>query len=249
LVHGASAIVDSPDKIAGGVVVLVLWDVDHTLVDSGGVGAQAFLGAFRDMFGREATAKLPMMAGRTDRAIVIELLLANGVPDPEPHLEDFRAAAERALVGLDGVLRAQGRALPGAADALGALGRTGAVQTLLTGNIRAFAEAKMRAYDLADHLDLDIGAYGWAHAVRAHLVGMARTAAFERHRREFPGRATVLVGDTPRDVEAALATDAGVVGVATGRYSVAELLDAGAHTALADLADTGAVVAAIRAFA
>src|SRR5262249_25951446 len=116
---------------------------------------------------------------------------------------------------------------------------------LLTGNIRAFAVAKMRAYDLAAHLDLDIGAYGWAHAVRAHLVGMARAAAGQRHGREVPGRSTVLVGDTPRDVEAALTTRAAVVGGATGRYTVGELLDAGAHTALADLTDADAVVVAI----
>jgi phosphoglycolate phosphatase len=226
--------------------VLVLWDVDHTLVDAGGVGARAFVAAFRDLFGRDATAKLPMMAGRTDRAITVDLLRLNGVPDPEAHLEDFRAAAERALVELDGALRSQGRALPGAAGALAALSRTGAVQTLLTGNIRAFAEAKMRAYGLAAHLDLDIGAYGWAHVVRAELVGMARAAARQRHGREFPGRSTVLVGDTPRDVEAALATDAAVLGVATGAYSVVDLREAGAHATLNDLIDPGAVVAAIR---
>src|SRR5262249_44333157 len=193
--------------------VLVLWDVDHTLVDAGGVGEEAILVAFREMFGRAAVTP-PMMAGRTDRAIVIDLLRANGVSDPEPYLEDFRAAAERAFLALDGALRARGRALPGAAASLAALHRAGAVQTLLTGNIRAFAVAKVRAYDLAAHLDLDIGAYGWAHAVRAHLVGMARAAASQRHGREFPGRSTVLVGDTPRDVEAALATGAAVVGVA-----------------------------------
>src|SRR5262249_41477152 len=81
--------------------VLVLWDVDHTLVDAGGVGEEAILVAFREMFGRAAVTP-PMMAGRTDRAIVIDLLRANGVSDPEPYLEDFRAAAERAFLALDG---------------------------------------------------------------------------------------------------------------------------------------------------
>jgi phosphoglycolate phosphatase-like HAD superfamily hydrolase len=224
--------------------VLVLWDVDHTLVDAGGVGARAFRAAFRQLFGRDDDAQLPPMAGRTDRAIAVDLLRANGVADPDRHLEDFRAAAEQALVALEGVLRTEGRALPGAADALYAL-RGAAVQTLLTGNIRAFAEAKMRAFELTDHLDLDIGAYGWAHAVRARLVDMARSTAQARHDRVFPGRATVLVGDTPRDVEAALATDAAVVGVATGMYSVDDLRMAGAHTVLGDLTDTDEVLAAI----
>jgi phosphoglycolate phosphatase len=223
---------------------LVLWDVDHTLVDAGGVGARAFAAAFRQLFGRDAV-EFPFMAGRTDRAIAIDVLRGNGVSEPEHHLEDFRLAAEQALAGLFDGLRTEGRALPGAAAALAALHRTATVQTLLTGNIRAFAEAKMRAFGLADHLDLDIGAYGWAHAVRANLVGMARSAAYERHGRAFDGRATVLVGDTPRDVEAALATGAAVVGVATGRYSVTDLRVAGAHEVLVDLTDTDAVIAAI----
>ncbi|GAA1797884.1 HAD hydrolase-like protein [Planosporangium flavigriseum] len=229
--------------------VLVLWDVDHTLVDAAGVGARAFRIAFRQLFGRDDTAPLPPMAGRTDRAIAIHLLAANGVADPDRHLEDFRLAAEQALAGLEGVLRAEGRALPGALAALMALRDRSTVQTLLTGNLRAFAEAKMRAFDLSEHLDLDIGVYGWAHAVRARLVDLARSAARVRHEREYPGRATVLVGDTPLDVEAALASGAAVVAVATGRYTAAELRNAGAHAVLADLADTEAVLEAISAVA
>jgi phosphoglycolate phosphatase len=230
-------------SMTGGV--LVLWDVDHTLVDAAGVGSQAFRAAFRQLFGGDDALRLPPMAGRTDRAIVTDLLVANGVADPHPYLEDFRLAAEQALIGLEGVLRAEGRALPGAVAAVSALRDTSAVQTLLTGNIRAFAEAKMRMFGLSEHLDLDIGAYGWAHPVRARLVDLARSAAGARHGREFSGRATVLVGDTPRDVEAALATGAAVVGVATGRYGAAELRAAGAHAVLDDLADTGAFLAAI----
>lgn len=228
--------------MSGGV--LVLWDVDHTLVDAAGLGRTAFAAAFRQVFGRDFDY-LPPMAGRTDRAIAIDLLGGNGVPDPDRYLEEFRVAAECALAELEGLLRTEGRALPGAAAALAALGETAAVQTLLTGNIRAFATAKMRAFGLAEHLDLDIGAYGWAHAVRAHLVGVARSAAGSRHGREFAGRATVLVGDTPRDVEAALATGASVIGVATGSYTAAELWTAGAHHVLDSLADTEAVLEAI----
>jgi phosphoglycolate phosphatase-like HAD superfamily hydrolase len=229
--------------------VLVLWDVDHTLVDAGGVGARAFQVAFRRLFGREDTVDLPPMAGRTDRAIAMDLLRANGVCDPQRHLEDFRVAAEQAWADLEGALRAEGRALPGACAALVALRGAGTAQTLLTGNIRTFAEVKMRVFGLSEHLDLDIGAYGWAHAVRARLVDMARSAACARHGREFAGRSTVLVGDTPLDVEAALATGAAVVAVATGRYSIDELREAGAHRVLADLTDTGAVLTAIMSVA
>jgi phosphoglycolate phosphatase-like HAD superfamily hydrolase len=223
---------------------LVLWDVDHTLVDAAGVGSRAFGAAFRRLFGRDLVT-VPPMAGRTDRAIAIDVLRANGIVDPQPHLEDFRLAAEEALGGLHEVLRTTGRALPGAAEALLALRGRAVTQTLLTGNIRLFAETKMRVFGLADLLDLDIGAYGWADAVRANLVAIARAGAGQRYGREFAGRATVLVGDTPRDVEAALATGASIVAVATGQFGVDDLRRAGAHTVLPDLTDTAAVLAAI----
>jgi phosphoglycolate phosphatase len=226
--------------------VLVLWDVDHTLVDAGGVGLLAFRAAFRRLFGREPAVR-PALAGRTDLAIITEMMRTNGVPDPAPHLEDFRLAAEDALAGLRPTLRATGRALPGAQEVLAELRGDGVVQTLLTGNIRAFAEIKVHTFGLAGYLDLDIGAYGWSHIVRANLVDLARAAARDRHGRDYRGPATVLVGDTPRDVEAALATGAAVVAVATGRYSADDLRTAGATVVLPDLTDTAATVTAIRA--
>jgi len=228
--------------------VLVLWDVDHTLVDSGGVGVAAFEAAFRRVFGRPMAA-VPSMSGRTDRAILVDVLRSSGVPVSEANLEALRAAAEAELAGLHGELRARGRALAGAAEALAELARRSATQTLLTGNIRAFAEAKVAAFGLNGHLDLDIGAYGWAHEVRGRLVHDARAAARRVYGDGFGGRRTVLVGDTPLDVEAALTTGAGVVAVATGRHPATELAAAGAHAVLPDLVSTADLVAAVRAVA
>jgi phosphoglycolate phosphatase-like HAD superfamily hydrolase len=119
------------------------------------------------------------------------------------------------------------------------------VQSLLTGNIRAVAEVKLGVLGLTDHLDLAVGAYGDASEIRADLVQVARDRAALAYGRDYGGQATVLVGDTPLDVEAALVTGSRAVGVATGSYSAAELAAAGAHAVLADLADTGQAVAAI----
>jgi phosphoglycolate phosphatase len=224
--------------------ILVLWDVDHTLVDAAGTGREAMERAFTRVFGHPPTS-WPGMAGRTDRAIVLDVLRAHGLPFEEAHLETYRSAAEAAFQELAGDLAAQGRALPGARDALVALGAEPVVQSLLTGNIRRFAELKLRTFGLIEQVDMEIGGYGWAHPVRAHLVGVARAAAAERHGRTFPGRSTVLVGDTPLDVEAALASGAGVVAVATGRYCAAELEAAGAHVVLADLTGTSDVLSAV----
>jgi phosphoglycolate phosphatase-like HAD superfamily hydrolase len=74
---------------------------------------------------------------------------------------------------------------------------------------------------------------------------VARLAASRRYGGGFAGSATILIGDTPLDVEAALATGARVVGVATGGYSTADLAEAGAHAVLPDLTDPALVVAAV----
>jgi phosphoglycolate phosphatase len=109
---------------------------------------------------------------------------------------------------------------------------------VLTGNVRPLAELKLRAAGLGTPLDFDAGAYGDAHEVRAELVGVAQRAAKAVYGTDFDGQATVLIGDTPLDVAAALATGATAIGVATGSYSPADLAEAGAHTVLSDLTDT-----------
>jgi len=225
--------------------VLVLWDVDHTLVDVDGLGREAYDLAFLRRFGVPVRHQ-PPMAGRTDRAIAIDMLRFNGVEVTPRHLEDLREGAEAALDELAHLLPARGRALPGAAAALAAV-KERTVQSLLTGNVRRIAEVKLGPFGLITHLDLDAGAYGWSHEIRAELVGVARSNARLRFGRDYDR--IVLVGDTPEDVGAALSSGAGVVGVATGRYTVAELQTAGAHVALADLSDTGRVEEAITAAA
>lgn len=225
--------------------VLVLWDVDHTLVDVDGLGREAYDVAFLRLYGRPVVHQ-PPMAGRTDRAIALDMLRLNGVPDDPDQLEALRAAAEDALDELAHLLPSRGRALPGALDALRAFAALDGVQSLLTGNVRRIAEVKLGPFGLTRHLDLDAGAYGWSHTVRAELVDVARQATQRRHGRRFAGRRTVLVGDTPLDVEAALVSGAGVVAVATGRFDAAALTAAGAHVTLPDLSDTATVLEAVR---
>ena len=150
--------------------------------------------------------------------------------------------------GLADLVVERTRILPGAAEAMAALARLdgrGVVQSLLTGNIRPLAEVKLGPLGLTEHLDLDAGAYGSMHEVRAELVHLARRNASRAYRADFGGEATVVVGDTPLDVEAALTTGARAVGVATGAFTVGELAAAGAHAVLPDLTDTPELVALI----
>jgi phosphoglycolate phosphatase len=232
--------------------MLVLWDVDYTLVDADGVGRELYQIAFSQMFGGKLPEPGPM-SGRTDSAIVLEVLRLAGVPSPRKRVHEFQAILAAHGPDLADKRRARGRALPGAAAALAAIadGRSGRpgllVQSLLTGNVPALAEVKLAALGLTDHLDLTVGAYGDTSEERADLVAVARRNATERYGGEFGGRSTVLVGDTPLDVGAALATGARAVAVATGSFTAAELAAAGAHAVLPDLTDTEAVVAAVLA--
>jgi phosphoglycolate phosphatase len=226
---------------------LVLWDVDYTLVNTYGVGRQLYQLAFAELYGRDLppAANEANMAGRTDRAIALDVLALAGVPDPAGQVSAFEAALTRLAPAVRPMVAASGKALPGAARALAALADLGEVQSLLTGNVRALAEAKLAPLGLTGHLDLEVGAYGGESAIRPDLVGLARQRAAAAYGTAFGGTATALIGDTPLDVEAALSTGARAVGVATGQYSLRELQDAGAHAALPDLTDTAEVVAAV----
>jgi len=224
--------------------LLVLWDVDYTLLSAVGLGNRLYRAVFQDMFGRDLAAVAPK-AGRTDRAILLDTLALAGVAEPRAQVDDFLAALGRRVAALDGSVRDEVRALPGAAAAIAALASAGARQSVLTGNIRPLAAVKLAAAGLGEHLDLDVGAYGDAHEVRAELVKMARRAALLAYGTDFSGRSTVLVGDTPLDVAAALATGARAVGVATGSFAAADLAAAGAHAVLPDLTDASLVLAAV----
>lgn len=221
-------------------LLLILWDIDGTLVDSAGHGRHAFDDAFRAVTGREPGEQVPM-AGRTDRQIALAML--DGGADALPRLLDELVSALRLR---EAAIRREGRALPGAEAALRALaGRERTVQSLLTGNLAANAAVKVGAFGLDRFLDLEVGGYGSdPHEARSDLVAVAR----ERAAAKYAGATdTVLVGDTPLDVQAAHAAGARVVAVASGPYGVAELRAAGAADVLEDLDDTERVVAAVTA--
>jgi phosphoglycolate phosphatase len=234
--------------------LLVLWDVDYTLVDSDGLGTRLYEATFSEMFGRDLSAVAPK-AGRTDRAIAADTLIMAGIAEPQARVDAFLALLARRVAAMDasapGVAAADGgagpgvRALPGAVAAIAALAALGARQSVLTGNIRPLAALKLGLAGLGEHLDLDVGAYGDVHEVRAELVPVARQGARAAYGTDFAGPLTVLVGDTPLDVAAALAAGARAVGVATGSFPAAELAAAGAHAVLPDLTDTARVLAAV----
>jgi len=228
---------------------LVLWDIDGTLVQAGEVGRDIFTEAFQAVVGRapdEVTAKALAMAGRTDPEIALDFLAAHEIAEGASHLPAFNAALVTALAAKAAVIRERGRALPGAREALAALGKTdGVVQSLLTGNLQPNALLKLASFELDGYLDFEVGGFGSDHHHRPSLVEVARAKAERKYGTSFPGTATVLVGDTPLDVAAGRAGGARVVAVATGPYGADELASTGADAVLENLQDTGAAVEAI----
>jgi phosphoglycolate phosphatase-like HAD superfamily hydrolase len=228
-----------PTDIAG----LVLWDVDHTLIEAGPVGRAIYRVAFERLVGR-APVEGPRTDGRTDLAIMADLFALNGIePVGREAVVDALAASASSL---GDQLSAGGRALPGAAACLAALAAApGVVQSVLTGNIEPNARLKLGTFGLGDALDFTVGAYGSDSTVRAELVPIARGKVRERY--AVAPSVTVLVGDTLRDVEAGRDGGALVLAVATGAFTTAELLAAGADAALESLADPTQALAVLAA--
>lgn len=217
--------------------LLILWDIDHTLVRiGGGVSRSVYERAFHRVTGRPL-GELADMSGRTDQAITAETLRLNGVREPEALFDDFYAALAVAAEQLTGRMREVGIVLPGAREAVESCAARGAVQSPVTGNIRPVATAKLTALGLGDGLDFSVGGYGDDGSDRADLVRLARKRASEKYGHDFAGTRAVVIGDTPHDVRGALDADALAVGVASGRHTSDELRQAGAHVVLAGLTE------------
>jgi phosphoglycolate phosphatase len=158
--------------------LLVLWDVDYTLLSADGLGTRLYEMAFRALFGRELPAVAPK-AGRTERAIITDTLALAGIPEPQAQVDRFLAALAAQVAAVDGTPDVQVRSLAGASAAIAALAMTSTPQrqirqSVLTGNMRPLAVLKLGAAGLGDHLDLTVGAYGEVHEVRAELVPVCR---------------------------------------------------------------------------
>ncbi|MGF1428728.1 HAD family hydrolase [Kitasatospora sp. LaBMicrA B282] len=225
--------------------LLVLWDIDHTLVDIGTVGRRSYAVAFQRATGRPLTESW-QFAGRTEPAAAAEVLRLHGFDPGDGLLTAFLELVVAELTGRAAELAAEGRVLPGAAAALAALGdRPGVRQSVLTGNLHPLAVLKLDALGLSDRLDLRLGAFGDDAVERTELPAHAFDRAERVLGHRFRGGDTVIIGDTPRDVATALAVGARSVAVATGLSPAAELAAAGAHVVLPDLADTEAVLRAV----
>ena len=223
----------------------MLWDIDSTLVTVAGVSHRLFAAGLLAIAGRELEW-MPDLAGKTDSELAASVLRRHDVTLEDGMLAAFHAAMIAAIDDCADEMRARGRALDGAHEAIAALAEVpGVVQSLVTGNLRPLAHTKLTLFGLTGHLDFDIGGYGGDSANRPVLVWLARQRAAAKYKRLLPYHQIVVLGDTPHDVNAARANNAIAIGVATGRTPAADLTAAGAHAVLPSLVDTDMVLAAI----
>jgi phosphoglycolate phosphatase-like HAD superfamily hydrolase len=224
---------------------LVLWDIDHTLLETRGVGGRLARAAFTEVTGIQPE-EMAEATGKTERAILAETLLAHRIqPSDEYQNRYAQALPEQYRRNVD-ALKQIGRAIPGAAEAIAALHRVpGVIQSVLTGNYREVAAIKLAAFDLDELLDLEVGAYAEDATERASLVPVARGRASQKYLRRFARADTIIIGDTIHDVAAAHDGGADVVAVANGNHNVEQLRAAGADKVLRDLTDTALLVTAV----
>ena len=226
-----------------GVDRVILWDVDGTLVRTGGVGADAFNTAIETLFGVPAGEHGVSLAGKTDPQIAREILMVLELHDDAgSRLPGLLAETERLVAAGRDRIRERGRILPGVPILLEGLQRPDTVQTVLTGNTAANAAVKLGAFDLPRCLDLEVGAYGSDDPDRNALVSVA-LARVERKYGPVERSRVWVIGDTPLDAACAHAGGVRCLLVASGFASRADLDAAGADHVVDDLTDTQAILA------
>ncbi|MEI6564277.1 MAG: HAD hydrolase-like protein [bacterium] len=224
-------------------VTVILCDIDGTLLDMRGAGKLSFVRALKTTFGITDDLSSISFAGSTDLDVLRQVM--------ERHHRSLTAAdCDRFHVQLPLELEAtihhsELTLFPGVRELLEALSATpDIILGLVTGNVESCAWIKLRQFDLHNHFVL--GAFGNEHADRNDIARLALQRVVSRL---HPGQnieARFLIGDTPNDIMAAHAIGAVSIAVATGKFTVDALKEAGAMVVLPDLSDTAGITSLVR---
>lgn len=225
---------------------LLLFDIDGTLVDTGGAGLVSLREGFHEAFPEHRDDPFPPLelGGATDHGIVRGLFGHFGIEDDGDRRRRFFSAYTARLGDRLEIFsrEGRGRVLPGVAGCLAHLSRhDGYCLGLLTGNLREGAEIKLRHYGLDHHFTPEAGAYGDDHHDRNELGPIARHRASGIFGEDFAPEHIVVIGDTTRDIACARAFGAKVLAVATGAATREELERGEPDALLESLADFGEV--------
>jgi len=225
---------------------VLLFDIDGTLVTTGGVGRRAVERAFKREYGRPDACSLIRFDGMTDRSITRLGLEAIGVAPSDASIDALLATylgeleAELVLSTPEtyGVH-------PGVAETLRAASERGLALGLGTGNVEAGARLKLGHVGLWEHFAF--GGFGSDHELRLELIRIGAERGSQRLGCSRESCRVVVIGDTPKDVDAARGIGAECIGVGTGSFTAAQLLEQGATHAFDDLTAPGALAALLGA--
>ncbi len=222
---------------------LILFDIDGTLLTSGGAGERALRRGFKTSFGVDDDLSAIEIAGRTDSGIGRRMLAAHGLAETPENLAALFDGYLRCLA--EELPASPGYLLPGILPLLEALKpREDVVLALLTGNLERGAQIKLTHYGVWDYFEF--GAYADDHHDRNQLGRFARERALVKHGIDFPPEHIYVLGDTPHDVSCARAIGAKAVAIATGKFSREELQACEPDFLFADLSDVAAVLEIFR---
>lgn len=205
---------------------ILLFDIDGTLVSTGGAGAEAWKRAFDELYGIPADIGQFTDAGMTDPDVGAKTFEAVLGREPTPH--ELAQVVQRRLEHLPAaVAESEGyRVLPGVPERLRQLSRDGHLLGIITGNGDGAAYIKLERAGLGRWFTF--GAYASAGIDRAGIVRQAVQRGEAMLGRDVPNTEIYVIGDTPLDVRAAHAVGCTAIGVATGHYDAAALREAGA---------------------
>jgi phosphoglycolate phosphatase len=226
---------------------LVLFDIDGTILLTGGAGRRAITMALHEAVGPVDSFQHVRFDGKTDPQIVSELLDAAGHAGPHDAAR-IEALCQRYITLLERELQepvTDAALMPGVHPLLDALeARHDVVLGLLTGNVARGAALKLRAVGL-DPARFEVGAYGSDSAHRPELPAIAAERACRHFGRVPSGHEVVIIGDTPADVACGVPIGARAIAVATGGYTESDLAACQPWAVFPDLSDTERVLAAI----
>jgi phosphoglycolate phosphatase len=210
---------------------ICLFDIDGTLITTGGAGKQAFLQTLQKAFGMDIMDPGVPFAGRTDRGIVSDLFTHFRISQTAQNWDLFTEVYLQLLP--ECLASCDGHVLPGIKPLLEKINRHSEIQLgLLTGNMAKGAAIKLQHYGL-DHY-FDFGGFGDQYIERDRVAQQALLEIHQRWGEEVAPEQIFVIGDTPADIRCGRAIGANTVGVCTGKYSARELNAESAHLVLED---------------
>lgn len=214
---------------------VLLFDIDGTLIYTGGAGKRAFVETLRDAFDiHDDMADIPF-SGKTDPLIIREIFAKHGIEPTAGHFDLFLGRYVNCLGQI--IADPKGRVFPGVRNILDeCFGDPRFLLGLLTGNIQRGAQIKLTHYQLYHYFSF--GAFGDDHEDRNEIARMAHERSRKKSGREIHPRDTYVIGDTPRDIACGRSIGARTVALATGKYSVEELREHRPDLLFENLADT-----------